>query len=359
MSIDQRSTRKVCIIRRNYRPDGGAEVATSNYADALSRFAEVSLACESWDHLGFRGDVTKLEVTGKSRASNYRSFVQSAEDFVTCFPGRAHSHELIPGVDVIRLGDGLHSSWLDAAGWSWKTWIDPFHRYKVRLEREVLTDPRLKFVIVNSDFVGKAVTGGLNVDPSRLVMIRNIVRQEFKETVISRRPALSMGRLVFAGSGWHRKGLKYAIRALKFLPEEVTLSVYGVDKSMAQYERLVSSNGLQSRVFFRGVQRIAPRDLDQYDAMIHPAIYEPFPNVAVEALSRGLPVVSSHFSGTSDFDKTLGVATCDLSNESLVDGIRWALDCSANERSRFRDHVVQFDQAYLKRSLEHLYESLW
>lgn len=357
MSNDQRSARNVCIIRRNYRPDGGAEVATSNYADALSRLAEVSLACESWDDFRFRGDVTELEVTGKSRVSNYRSFVQSAEDFVTCFPGRVHSHELIPGADVIRLGDGLHSSWLDAAGWSWKTWIDPFHRYKVRLEREVLADPRLKFVIVNSDFVKKAVTGGLNVEPSRLVLIRNIARQEFKETVISR-PALSMGRLVFAGSGWHRKGLKYAIRALKFLPE-VTLSVYGIDKSMAQYERLVSLHGLQSRVFFKGVKRITPLDLDQYDAMIHPAIYEPFPNVAVEALSRGLPVVSSNFSGTSDFDKTLGVATCDLSNESLVDGIRWALDCSANERLQFRDHIVQFDQAYLQRSLEQLYESVW
>lgn len=355
--IDRPSTPKVCIIRRNYRSDGGAEIATSNYAEAFSKFAEVSLACESWDESGFRGDVVELEVTGTTRVANYRSFVRSAERFVTSFPGRSHSHELIPGVDVIRLGDGLHRSWLDAAGWSWKALLDPFHRYKTSLERDVLRDARLKYVIVNSNFVGRDVETRFGVEPSRLRLIRNIVRSEFKETPINR-SASPCGRMVFVGSGWYRKGLRHAIWVLKSLPKGITLDVFGVDRSISRYERLVARLGLQSRVFFRGNKSITPQDLDEFDLMVHPAIYEPFPNVAIEALSRGLPVVSSYSSGTSDFDKAHGVVSCELTEEGVAEGVRWALACGPKKRMDFREHIVQFDQAYLRRSLEDLYESL-
>lgn len=355
--IDPMAERRVCIIRRNYRADGGAEVATSNYIEALSKFSQLTLACESWEDSKSTIRIEKLESEGRTRASRYKRFINTASNFVENFEGISHSHELVPGCQVLRLGDGVHHSWLKAAGWSWKALLDPFHRYKTSLEKQVLQDERLKYVIVNSNFVGRDVETKFGIEPSRLRLIRNIVRREFKETPINRSTGPGR-RMVFVGSGWYRKGLHHAIRVLRSLPNEITLDIFGIDRSISRYERLVASLGLQARVFFRGMKTIEPQDLDQFDLMVHPAIYEPFPNVAIEALSRGLAVVSSFQSGTSDFDKTVGVATCEISDESLVEGIRWAIDSSPKDRLNFRDHIVQFDQNYLIRSVESLYGSL-
>lgn len=349
--------RRVCIVRRNYRIDGGAEVATGNYIEALARFSKLTLACESWESTDETISIKKLESEGRTRATKYRRFVEKAAVFIDRFQGISHSHELIPGSDVVRLGDGIHRSWLEAAGWSWKALLDPFHRYKTNLERDVLRDVRLKYVIVNSRYVGKEVEREFGINPEKVRLIRNIVRTDFKEVPINS-SLKSRKRTVFVGSGWHRKGLHHAICALSFLPKDVTLDVFGIDRSVARYQKLVARMHLQSRVFFRGLKSISPRDLDRFDVMIHPAIYEPFPNVAIEGLSRGLPVVSTHRSGTSDFDKTVGVATCNLSAGDLSEGIRWALDCSLSDRLKFRDHIVQFDRGYLIRSLESLYERL-
>ena len=348
---------RICIIRRNYRSDGGAEVATSSYIEALSEFADITLACEGWDDSDFSGRVETLPVSGRTRSASYRSFIGSAERLVSSYQGLSHSHELVPGANIVRLGDGLHQSWLKAAGWSWKAVIDPFHRYKIKIERKTLEDPRLRSVIVNSNLVGRELATNFHFDPSRIVLIRNIVRPDFKETSIAGSPRTG-NKLVFIGSGWHRKGLSIAIRALRGLPRDTTLTVYGVDRSASKYESLVSLLGLQPRVIFKGLKRLTPQELDGYDSLIHPAIYEPFPNVAIEALSRGLPVVSSYSSGTSDFDKAHGVVSCELTEEGVAEGVRWALACGPKERIDFRDHIVQFDRTYLRRSLEDLYGSL-
>jgi len=356
-TVSRDSGFSICIIRRNYRSDGGAEVATSSYIEALSGFADVTLACESWAASDFRGRVERLLVSGRTRSASYRSFIGSAERFISGHQGLSHSHELVPGANIIRLGDGLHVSWLKAAGWSWKAVIDPFHRYKIKIERKTLEDPRLRSVIVNSNLVGRDLRAKFGIDPSSIILIRNIVRSDFKETSIVG-PLKSGNKLVFVGSGWHRKGLSLAIRSLTRLPENTTLTVYGVDRTAPKYQKLVSCLGLQSRVTFKGLMSVTPQELDNYDSLVHPAIYEPFPNVAIEALSRGLPVVSSYSSGTSDFDKVHGVVSCELTEEGVAEGVRWALACGPKERMDFRDHIVQFDQAYLRRSLEALYESL-
>ena len=355
VQADRHNNKPVCIIRRNYRVDGGAEVATSNYINAISQFTNVTLACENWE--GPRSDeqIVQFESAGRTRAATYRHFVETARKFVSTFEGLSHAHELVSGVDVIRLGDGLHRSWLEAAGWSWKALLDPFHRYKLGLEEDVLTDPRLKLIIVNSDFVGKDVVTRFGIHSSKLLLIRNIVRDEFRELPLNQ-PSKRSKRLVFIGSGWQRKGLGAAIRALGLLSKDVTLSIYGADRSEQKYKRLVSRLGLQERVFFRGIKKIMPEDLDSYDALVHPAIYEPFPNVAIEALSRGLAVVSTEGSGTSDFSEEQGVATCSQSDASIAEGIRWALDLSPDERNQFRDHIVQFDSTYLQKALKKAYQ---
>ena len=77
---------------------------------------------------------------------------------------------------------------------------------------------------------------------------------------------------------------------------------------------------------------------------------------AIEALSRGLAVVSTKGSGTSDFSEEQGVATCSQSDASIAEGIRWALDLSPDERNQFRDHIVQFDSTYLQKSLKKAYQ---
>ena len=39
---------KICFIRRSFRFDGGAEIASGSYLKVLKKIADLKLICESW-----------------------------------------------------------------------------------------------------------------------------------------------------------------------------------------------------------------------------------------------------------------------------------------------------------------------
>jgi len=53
-------------------------------------------------------------------------------------------------------------------------------------------------------------------------------------------------------------------------------------------------------VAFAGHDLDMPAEYARADLLVHPAIYEPFANVCLEALASGLPVVTSRINGASE-----------------------------------------------------------
>jgi UDP-glucose:(heptosyl)LPS alpha-1,3-glucosyltransferase len=106
-------------------------------------------------------------------------------------------------------------------------------------------------------------------------------------------------RLLFVGSGFERKGLLFCICALAKLPASYKLTVIGRG-DIRRFARLTADMGLGDRVRFAGHDLDMPAEYARADLLVHPAIYEPFANVCLEALASGVPVVTSRINGASE-----------------------------------------------------------
>ena len=106
--------------------------------------------------------------------------------------------------------------------------------------------------------------------------------------------------LLFAGSGFKRKGLDRAIRGMAALPDELrqdtTMLVVGQDKA-ARYRRLAANSGLAGKVCFLGGRDDLVELMAAGDLLIHPAREETTGTVLIEAVVAGLPVLVTDVCG--------------------------------------------------------------
>jgi UDP-glucose:(heptosyl)LPS alpha-1,3-glucosyltransferase len=105
--------------------------------------------------------------------------------------------------------------------------------------------------------------------------------------------------LLFIGTGFERKGLRYAIEALRYLPSDMVLLVIGKG-STRRYRTLAQSWGVADRVVFLGPREEAEAYYAASDVLVFPTLYEPMGNVILEALASGIPVVTSRRSGGAE-----------------------------------------------------------
>ena len=349
--------KNLCFIRKSFRFDGGAEAAAASYLLVLKKIYKVNILCESWS--GVLNDIklVKLPKAGFFRSTKYKNFISQASRNIAKIDCLSHSHELVPGANIIRLGDGLHSIWLDIRGVSsiWR-WIDGFHRAKLAYERKAVTHPNLKHIITISDQTKIALINRYSVPPEKITTIRNIVTEQYLAHVPNDelRPR---SKMLYVGSGFWRKGLSCAIHALVLLPSAWTLDVVGKDKEQKKYLKLVKKLGVANRVNFLGAFPMTPEVYANATVLVHPALYDPFPNVAIESLSQGTPVVSSFTSGTADFTEEQGVWSSDLSAQVIAKNILTAASVSSRQRASFREQVCKYDLNYLESEIGKIYKS--
>jgi UDP-glucose:(heptosyl)LPS alpha-1,3-glucosyltransferase len=319
---------RIAIVRARYNPYGGAERFVQRALGALAaRGVEVTVIARRWpadaaEGAGFPIRFERVDpfYVGKvwrdwSFARAVRARVDGAGFSVV------QSHERIAGLPVYRAGDGVHATWLEQRARALPGWraallrASPYHAYVLAAERAMFTHPALRAVICNSEMVRDDVAARFGVPASRLHVIRNGVdtarfRPPSRAERDAARGALGLpaaaAAVAFVGSGFERKGLEAAIRALAALrargaarPTPVLL-VAGADRKAGRYRRLAQSLGLGDAVrFLGGVGDVRPV-LWASDGFVLPTLYDPFPNAALEALACGLPVVTSTGSGARE-----------------------------------------------------------
>jgi len=94
--------------------------------------------------------------------------------------------------------------------------------------------------------------------------------------------------LLFCGSGFRRKGLRYAVAAVDAVPR-ARLLVAGQGRGPAH-----------PRVRYLGRRPDVARLYAAADALILPTLYDPFPNACLEAMAAGRPVIVSRIAGVSE-----------------------------------------------------------
>ena len=156
------------------------------------------------------------------------------------------SHERIAGATIFRAGDGIHAGWLERWLPTLPAWRQalvralPYHRFTLARERRMFLHGELRAVIANSQFVANDVIRHFPSAAPLIRVIRNGVdsthfhpglrEQHRAATRIALRIPASARALLFLGSGFERKGLATAIRALATLPTDVHLVVVGRDR---------------------------------------------------------------------------------------------------------------------------------
>jgi UDP-glucose:(heptosyl)LPS alpha-1,3-glucosyltransferase len=146
-----------------------------------------------------------------------------------------------------------------------------------------------------------------SIDSSRFVPAQNVQRLALREQLGIPGEAVV---LCFVGSGFERKGLAAAIKAIA--STDRYLLVVGQDKAEKHYKALAQSEGCSDRVRFCGMQKETLPFYQAADGLLLPTLYDPFPNVILESMACGLPVITSDTCGGSEFiEQGLNGFVCD------------------------------------------------
>ena len=140
-------------------------------------------------------------------------------------------------------------------------------------------------------------------DPVPVLVVPNGVDTEFFRPAAKRHES-SPVRLLFVGRFQPQKNIPVLldqIAALRARPGSppMTLEIIGNGPLRGEIEARVAQLGLNDVVVFRGwLDRVELRDAYQSaDCVVNPSLYEGMPNVVLEAMACGTPVVASRVAG--------------------------------------------------------------
>ena len=311
---------RIAIIRRKFNPFGGAEQFILRAIQGLnSKKIYISIIAESWnlpDRISNQRkfDFIKASSSGKTRTAKFKSFSKAVNQILESEKfDLVQSHERISGVDIYRLGDGIHASWVkrysEECSWLKKIWLkfNPYHRAVIRTEKAMAADKSLTFV-ANSTLVQREIKDWYQVPDHRVVLIENgIDTQQFQPVSKSKRkqnkanlglnPDLPV--VLFVGSGFARKGAWELVNAVNNLAN-FQLLVIGHDKNLAALQNHVNQLQASQRIQVLGPQHDVKKYLASADIFCLPSSYDSFPNAALEALCCGLPIVITDAVGLAD-----------------------------------------------------------
>jgi UDP-glucose:(heptosyl)LPS alpha-1,3-glucosyltransferase len=220
------------------------------------------------------------------------------------------------GADVMRSGGGAHVSYLRAA----RKWrgrrgafamrLSPYHRVQMLIERRGFRAPNLKRALAVSELVRNDLIDSFGLSPEKTSTIYNGVDLErfhptqdvTERNEVRRRFGIpASARLVlFIGNGFARKGLGFLIEAWPLIGGGTFLLVVGNDRERNSYARRTDELNVLERVIFAGAQSNVEELLRAADALALPSLFEPFGNVAMEAMASGVPVLTSAFCGVAE-----------------------------------------------------------
>ena len=218
--------------------------------------------------------------------------------------------------DVLRSGGSAHVSYLRAvARWrggasALRMRLAPYHRAQIIVERFGFTSPGLKAALAVSEFVRRDLVEQFSLPAAKVTTIYNGVDTErfHPEPDSAARNRLraryripaDAALVLFVGNGFARKGLGFLIDAVAKVKSMPYLLVVGNDSAASSFQRLSQRRGIANRVIFAGAQPAVAEFFNAGDVLALPALFEPFGNVALEAMACGRPALLSAQCGVAE-----------------------------------------------------------
>ena len=302
---------KLGFVLFDYFPFGGLQRDCVKIArTCAARGHSVTLLTRTWQ--GDKPADLHVVVVGRQGFSNIsrnRRFLQQLGSRLPAleFDGVVGFNKM-PGLDVYFGADPCYLARIQRTrGW-WCRWL-PRYRHFASLERAVFARGVRTQIMLLAPQEIPVYRRHYDTEDRFHVLPPNVSRRAFSaddRAAAGRRLRAENnwpadGRLlVFIGSDFKRKGLDRAVRALSALPaglrENTHLAVLGQSRSRS-FQRLAASLQVGAQVHFLGGRHDVPDWMLAADALIHPAYSETAGMVLVEALTFGLPVLTTDVCG--------------------------------------------------------------
>src|SRR5438067_2577382 len=350
----------IAFVRRGYSPSGGAEAYLKRLAQGIVDLGHEAqlVATDDWPPNEWCfGAATRLSAIS---AIGFADELENLRPQIHC--DILFSLERVWRCDVYRAGDGVHQGWLNRRR-KFEMPLQRFVRGVNRKHRDILQLEEALFakggagrVIANSEMVNSEIVDLYRYPAGKIDVVRNGVPLEtfcFDPALRDKsRADLKLKpdevALLFAGSGWERKGIRFAIEAFEVCRgHKLRLLVAGRgDARSYKPKRFFTKEPVR---FLGEVGDLRPI-YAAADIFILPSIYDPFSNACLEALASGLPVITTRDNGFSEIiENDVHGSIVDRSSDSaaLRDAIQFWSDewRRASARSITTERASQFDIA--------------
>lgn len=316
---------KIAIVRKKYTFHGGAE----SYINELIRYLiskghEIYIYSIKWEKPVEQSfPVFFKKIPALSFNSFLRDLTFAVSGYFILKRDRKNldiiqSHDKFLIQDIYRAGDGCHIQWLKER---WKRvsflkklaiLINPYHWLILTLERIIFKGKRYKKIIAISELVKNNIVENYRVNPDDILVIYNCIdyekfanqNKQIERKYIRQSFGIEENEFVilFVGSGFERKGVKYLIEAAEKVEFPVTILIVGKGNP-EKYKKYIK----KQKVIFCGTQKKIEKFYAASDLFVFPTMYEPFGLVILEAMASGLPVITTKLCGASEIivnDKT-------------------------------------------------------
>jgi len=293
---------KIGVVRRGYSPTGGAERYLQRFSAAAAEAGHecVLFTGPEWPTGQWQGEIARVQ---GSLPSAFAAGLIKAAAQKKC--DTLFSLERVWRCDVYRAGDGVHADWLErraAYEPRWRTMLRRLrskHRQLLALERALFAGNGARAIIANSRMVGDEIMARFRRPAADIRIIYNGVPTFVPNPGARLRIRESLGIspsayvLLFVGSGWERKGLRFALEALRRVrAPDCFFLVAGTDRR--------APGDVPAQVKFLGASEKTSELLEASDVFVLPTIYDPFSNACLEAMAAGLPVITTRSNGFSE-----------------------------------------------------------
>lgn len=351
----------IALVKRKYSlRSGGSERYCVNLARGLQRSGHEVTVLGEWIDPELRGEVpfVALKTNRTTSWTSNRSFAESAQ-----LAADAGNYDIVYGlgralgVDLVRVTERLQSHWLQVRyGTSWRGTIQQFnprHRTLIALERAIYSAPRTRRIVVQSQLDHELLQHYYQIEAERIRVVHNGVDhtafyprsdQECRELRQQLRIPLESTVYLFASMDFAGKGLATILTAFAdSSPADAHLLVLG-EGPVQRFQRQTQRLGCTGQVHFLGRRSDIARFYSASDLFVLPSAYEPFPNVNLESMACGTPVVTSSTAGGADLIEP-GRNGFLVQGVNDLEGLNEAFDCfqrtSEDERERMVASCLQ------------------
>lgn len=312
----------LCLTHMRHRGTGGTErVLNQTSAALVERGHRVTILCRSHEDPPAPGvEFVVLKSPAFGAGARLWAFARAVERHLA---SHRSDYDLVYGLgrtwsqDVLRLGAGLHATYMEQAHRATRTRGERLlglgarkQRLAARVEKRQFASGTDALVLCNSELVRGDLLRRYPVDPDRVRVIHNAANtdrfhprhrmeggaQLRKEIGIEPETPV----VLFLGTGYARKGLEEVLAVFPRLLEQrpdARLLVVGYDSDRPRYEAKARVAGFADRAHFLGGRRDPEVCFGAGDVYVLPTRNDPFANSTVEALASGLPVITTRTNG--------------------------------------------------------------